>query len=76
MANERICTFMVQNADAEDYIEVRHTATAYLMIRAIDENGKEIASIDMDYEEAAAVAFALQRLVDWHGERPENVGKQ
>lgn len=67
MSLERICNFMIQNEDGEDWIEVRHTATQYLMMRAVDGSGRELFSIDLDYEEAEAVAFALNCLLEWHG---------
>jgi len=66
MANDRICQMVVQNSDGEDYVLVFHTVSAYFEIKAIDEDGNTTASIDLDYDEARALAFALSHLVQWH----------
>jgi hypothetical protein len=63
-----ICEIPILNDDSEIFLRVVHARTAYLIVSEIDENGKVIHSLDLDYREARGLAWALNALCDAHEE--------
>lgn len=62
----RICEIPILNADSEAAWKVIHARAGYIRVMNVSEAGAETEALDLDYEEARSIAWALLALCDTH----------